>query len=98
MVLCANLGAILTIKQQYSRIRYVQGCNCSTYKVITTRAVDNIEFLAVPFYMIDGRENRVTILLFYGEIVADGIFLRDATATFYNTTLIEQGFRESGFT
>ena len=45
-----------------------------------------------------GGEYRVTILLLYGEIVADCILGSYSAAAFYDATLIEQSFCESGLT
>ena len=98
MILRTYFGTILTIQQQNSRICNVQCRNSSSHKVITSRTVDDIQFFTIPLYMINGREDRVTILLLYRKIVADCIFGSNSAATFYNTTLIEQRFCEGGFT
>ena len=98
VVLGTYLRTILTIEEQDGCISYIECSDGSTYEVVTTRAVDDVELLTVPLHMIDGRKYRVAILLFYGEVVAHCILGRDSSATFYNTTLIEQGLCESGFT
>lgn len=65
MILCTYFRTILTVQQQDGCIGYVQCGDSCTYKVVTTRTVDDIQFLTIPLYMINGRENRVTILLLY---------------------------------
>ena len=50
-----------------------------------------MELLVVPLYMEDGREYGVAVLLFYGEIVADSIFLCDSSTSLDDPCLIEQG-------
>ena len=97
VVLCAHFDAILSVEQEDSRVCNIQGGDCRAYKVVATRAVDDIEFLSVPLHMVYSGEYRIAILLLHGEVVADCIFGSDSAAAFYDTTLIEQSFCESGF-
>ena len=97
VVLSSHFGSILSVQQQNCCIRYIECCHGSAYKVIAARAVYDVQFLPVPFYMEDGRKDRISIFLFYRKVIAYGVFGSDSAATFYNTTLIEQRFCESGF-
>ncbi len=90
MVLCTYLHAIGT-KQQHSCIRHIHGSQGSTYKVVTTRAVDDVQFLVVPFYMEYGREYGIAIFLLYWEIITYCIMLCDASTTLDNTCFIQKG-------
>ena len=96
--LCTHLRAILAIEQQDCGICHRNGRCSGSYKVVTARTVDDIQFLVIPFTAEYGREYRITILLLNGEVVTDGVLLSDSTTAFYNPTLIEQRFCEGGFT
>ena len=85
VILCSYFRTILSIQKQDSCICYIQCSNSSSHKIVTTRTINNIQFFAIPFYMIHSREYRVTILLLYREIIADCIFGSDSAATFYDT-------------
>ena len=87
-VLSTHLGAILTIHQNHGLVCNVQGRNGTTYEVITTRAVDDVQFLVVPLYMENGWEHGITILLLYGEVVADGVLRLNRS-----TALDDAGFK-----
>ena len=98
VVLCAHLGTHLTINQEHTGISNLECCKCCTYEVIRPRAVYNVKFLVIPLHMEDSRENGITILMFYREIVGDGILLSDTSTTIDDTSLIEQRFCEGGLT
>ena len=97
VVLRAHLHAILAVEQQYGGVCHVERRDGGPDEVVAARAVDDVQLLAVPFHVEYGREHRVAILLFYWEIVTNCVFGSNPATAFYNTTLIEQGFRESGF-
>ena len=48
--------------------------------------------------MENGGKHRIAIFLLHREVIADCILGSNSAATFYNTTLKEQRFCESGFT
>ena len=48
MILCTYFGPILSVEQQNGRVSYIQCGNGGAYKVIASRAVDDVQFLAVP--------------------------------------------------
>ncbi len=98
MVLRTYLGTVLPVQQQNGSICNVERRHGSPYKVITTRAVNDIQFLAVPLHMENGGKHRIAVFLLHREVIADCILGSNPAATFYNTTLKEQRFRESGFT
>ena len=79
--LLSNLKKLVTNKKSSSKVEYL----------------DNIKLFIVPFYVENGRENGVTILLFNREIIANCVFCGNRSATFYNTTLEKHRFHESGF-
>ena len=89
MVLSAHLHTIGALEQQNSSIRDIHRCQSTSHKIITTRAIDNIELLAVPLHVEDSREHTIAILLLYRKIITYRIVLSDASATLYDTRLIE---------
>ncbi|CCX61078.1 unknown [Bacteroides sp. CAG:598] len=98
MILGTYFRTILPIQQQDSSICYIERRHSCTYEVVTSRTVDNIQFLAIPLYMENGGKHRIAIFLLHRKVIADCILGGNSSATFYNTTLIEQRFCESGFT
>ena len=98
MVLSTYFGTILSVQQQNGRISYIKCRHCRPHKVVTTRTVYYVQFLTVPFHMINGGKHRISIFLLHREVIADCILGSNSAATFYNTTLKEQRFCESGFT
>ena len=90
MVLRTYFGAKLSVEQEHSGIGHVERGEGCAHEVIGTRAVNDVEFLAVPFGVEHGREHGITVILLYGEIVGHGIFLRDTTSFLNQTTLKEK--------
>ena len=54
MVLSTYFGTILSVQQQNGRISYIKRRHCRPHKVVTTRTVYYVQFLTVPFHMING--------------------------------------------
>ena len=98
MILGTHFRTILAIQKQYCSISNIECCHGSSNKVITSRTVYNIKFLTVPLHMENGGKHRIAIFLLHREVIADCILGSNSAATFYNTTLKEQRFCESGFT
>ena len=98
MILSTYFRTVLPVQQQNSRISYIESRHGRSHKVVTTRTVYNIQFLTVPLHMINGGKHRIAIFLFHRKVIADRILGSNSAATFYNTTLKEQRFCESGFT
>ena len=94
VVLCAYLDACSSLEQEDCSVGDVQGCNGSACEVITARAVNEVDLLAVPFYMANSGEDRIAVFVLYGEIVADGCVLTDSAATLDDTCLVEHGFSQ----
>ena len=86
VVLCTNLRTILSVDKNYGLVGYVQGCDGSTDKIITTRTVYNIQFLVVPFHMENGRKYRIAIFMLYREIVAHSIVCFYCATALYDST------------
>lgn len=61
MVLRTYLGTVLPVQQQNGSICNVERRHGSPYKVITTRAVNDIQFLAVPLHMetVETQNSRI---------------------------------------
>ena len=97
-VLCTHLNTILAIDDHHRKVTYLHCAHHTTGKIVRARAVDKVKFLSGLFNLEYGREHRVSILLLNREIVTDSILCSDRASTFYNTTLIEHSFSESGFT
>ena len=90
MVLRTYFGTKLSVEQEYSGIGHIERGKGCAYEVVGTRAVDDVEFLAVPFGVEHGREHGITVILLYGKIVGHGVFLRDTTSFLNQTTLKEK--------
>ena len=88
-ILRTHLGAILAIHQNDGLVGHVERCDGTADEVVRSRAINNVQLLVVPLHMEDSRENRVSIFLLYGEIVADGI-LSLYRATTLNDTCFEK--------
>ena len=78
-----HLRTILAIDEDDSLIGNVQSGDGTTYEVVRTRTVNDVQFLAVPLSMEDGREYRIAILLLYREVVAHRVL------TLYGTTALD---------
>ena len=98
LVLRANFRPLRSVDQQDSSICHVHSRHSCTYEVITTRAVDDVQFLTIVFYMEHCREYGVAIFLLYREIIADCVLGKHLATTSDDTTLIEQRLCEGGFT
>ena len=98
MILSTYLGAVLSVQQQDSRIGNVECRHGRSHKVVTARTVYDIQLLTVPLHMENGGKHRIAVFLLHRKVIADRILGSNSAATFYNTTLKEQRFRESGFT
>ena len=98
VVLCAHLDAGCALQQDDCCIRDAQGRDGCACKVVRTRTVDDVQFLAVPFHMEYGREYAVAILMLHREAVADGVMQRHTSAAFDDTGLVQQCLGQSGLT
>ena len=98
MVLCAYFRAILTINKEHAGVCHLQCCQGSSYEVVTSRTVNHVQFLVVPLYIIYSREDRITILLLYREVVRNCVLLCNATTSADNTCFIKKAFCQSGLT
>ena len=94
MILRAHFNAVGALEQQHAGISHIQGGQSTADKVITARAVDDIQLLPVPLHMIYGGEHAVAVLLLYREIIGDSVVLGDASATLDDTCFEKQAFRE----
>ena len=90
MVLGAYLHAVLSVEEQQGGVCHIECRNIGTGKVVSSGAIDDVQLLAVPLSVEDGAEHTVSIFLLYGEVVRNGVLLRDAAATFDDTCLVEQ--------
>ena len=79
VVLGAYLKAVAAVDQKNGGVGYRHGSDGLTYEVVHTWAVDHVQLLAIPLYMEYGAEYRITIILFYWEVVAHCALLRNAT-------------------
>ena len=98
VVLCAHFGSILSVDEQQGRVSHMQGCHGSTHKVVGTGAVDDVQFLSVPFHMKNRGEDTVAILLLYRKIVAHRVLGSDATTTADDASLIQECFGKGSLT
>ncbi len=96
-VLRAGLDTLVGRQHDERRAHHLQRRHSAAAEVVRTRAVDDIEFLALELDVANRREHRVTILLFHGEIVANRRLSLNRTATLNHSTLIEHGLHKSGF-
>ena len=98
VVLRANFRTELAIDEQHGGIGDVQRGHGCAHEVVRTRAVDDVEFLAHPFNVEDGREYGVAIILFYGEVVGNGVLCSNSAAALNQSAFKEKCFRKGGFT
>ena len=96
VVLCTNLRTVLTVNKNNSLIGYVEGCDCATDEVIRTRTINNVKLFVVPLYMEHCGEHRVTILMFYREVVAHRVLCFHRTTALDNTTTINHRLGKGG--
>ena len=94
VVLRANLHTCGTLEQDECCVGHVQRSNSGTCEVITAWTVNEVNLLAVPFYMANRGEDRIAVFMLYGEIVADGRVQTDSAATLDDTCLVEHGFSQ----
>ena len=97
MVLCAHLYAGCSLEQNDGGVGDVECSKCCACEVITARAVDEVDFLAVPLYVAYGREYRITVLMLYGEVVADCCVQTYSAAALDDAGLVEHSFSQGRF-
>ena len=89
------LWTILAIDEEDSLISNVQGGNGTTYEVIGSRTVDDVQFLVIPLYMEYGGKDRVAILLLYGEVVTHRVLTLYGATALDDASLIDHCFGKS---
>ena len=92
----AHLGTIRSIDEDDGLVGHVQCRDGAAHEVVGTRTVDDVELLAVPLGVEDGREDRVAILLLHGEVVAHRVFTLYGATAFDDAGLIDHCFGKSG--
>ena len=92
----AHFGSILSVDDEHGLVGDVECCDRAPHEVIGARAVDDIEFFIVPFYMYYGRKHAVSILLLHGEVVAYGVFTFYCTAAFDHSRFKQHRLDKSG--
>ncbi len=81
VVLRTHLRAILPIDEYDGLIGHIKRSNHTTHKVVTARAIYDIEFFTIPLHMEYGGKHRIAVLLLHREIVAYRVLgLHGATA------------------
>ena len=98
MVLRADFRTEVAVEQQYGGVGDIEGSDGGADKVVGTRTVDDIEFLALPFHVECGGEDAVAIFLLYGEVVGYRVLHGDAAAALDGTGMEQKGFGEGGLT
>ena len=96
VVLCTYLDTIASVNDQSGGIGNAQSGNGVAYEVVTTRAVKEVELLAVLLSKENGRGNRVTILFLNGGIVAYGVTAVNGTPAADCAALKQDRLGESG--
>ena len=94
----ANLYTILCAYEQEGCVGYVERSDNAAYEIVRTRAVDNVELLAQPFDVNYGREYRIAVLFFHGEIVTYGVTLFYGSAALYDARLKKHRLNQGCFT
>lgn len=67
-ILCSHLRTVLPVDKHEGSIRNVESRYRTTYEVVTSRTVDNIQLLVVPFRMENRREDGISVFLLHGEL------------------------------
>ena len=98
VVLSSYFRTKLTVNKQHSRVGYVKRSQSSTNEVITTRAVNDVQLLALPFSVEYCWEYRVSVIVLNREVVTHRILLSDTSAATDLTTMIKQRLCQSGLT
>ena len=65
VILRSHFMSKAAIDEQHRRVGHVQRRHGCTDKIIRTRAVDDVEFFALPFHMKSRGKHRIAILLFH---------------------------------
>ncbi len=97
LILRAHLDSILRVDHNNGRIGDIQSRNSRADKVISARAVNEVQLATKKLSVKYSGKYGIAIFLFNGEIVADGIAGVDCATAFYNSTLVEHSLGECGF-
>ena len=73
MILCSYFQTILSVEHDHGSVCYIKCGNGCTYKIISTRAINEIQFLVVVFGMEYSGKYGISIFLFYGEVITGSI-------------------------
>ena len=87
VILGTHFRPILTIDQDHGLVCHIQCSDCSTDKVVCSRAIYDIKLFVVPLHMKYGWENRIAIFLFYWEIITHRIICFHTSTALDDTTL-----------
>ena len=91
----ANLRAIRSIDEDDGLIGHVQCRDGTADKVVRARTVDDVQLLAVPLGVENGRKDRITVLLLHGEVIAHRVFTLYGATAFDDAGLIDHCFGKS---
>ena len=96
VVLGAHFRPILSVDEDDRLVGDVERGDGSAYEVVGTRAVDDIEFLVVPFHMEYCWEDRVTIFQLNRKIVAHGVLCLHASAALDDSGFVKHTLGKCG--
>ncbi len=96
IVLCADLRSVLSIDEDDCLVGNIEGRDGTADEIVRSRAVYDIEFLVVPFYVEYRREHRIAIFLFNREVVAHRVLCLHRTAALDDTTSVKHRLGKGG--
>ena len=95
--MCTDFDAVLAIEKNNCCVGHIKCSYRTANEVVRTRTVYNIKLLLFHFYVENGRENGVTILLFNREIIANCVFAATDPRRFITPLSKSIASNESGF-
>ena len=98
VILRSHLHAMLSVQYDHGRIGHVESRHGSAHEVIRARAIDKVELFSVVFGVEYGSKYRISVFLFYREVVTNCIFHGNAASSLYQAAFKKDGFGQGRFT